>query len=97
MSSNSTRKYLSSKPYIYVFCEGESEQQYIKTLKTIFQESVVLIGYDHAQALAPGLLILVQPNAAILIDPGYHITSGKAFSIAHTGAQGIQDIGDLFH
>ena len=42
MSRKAVRKIVSSKPYIYVFCEGESEQQYIVALKTLFQESVVL-------------------------------------------------------
>lgn len=42
MSRKALRKFVSSKPYICVFCEGESEQQYIATLKTLLQESVVL-------------------------------------------------------
>ena len=55
MSRNAMRKIVPSKPYICVFCEGESEQQYIAALKTLFQESVVLHCrkglFDEAESL----------------------------------------------
>lgn len=50
------RKPRSTNPVIYVFCEGETEEQYIKILKAHFRVTVKIISKVVGTKIAPRLI-----------------------------------------
>ena len=57
----------------------------------------MFVWYDDPQDLSPALLILIQTNAAVLIDTSDHVPGREPFSTAHASAQGIEDTTDLLY